>query len=129
MLQERDEASASARVGLHAERHGGKGEWDVVAAAALGDCASTVVVECTTAAPNAKATDIVRDTFAAEAGTMRDRVNAEYAVLLGPTFARREPLDAEPSRGRLCRLARRAPIKPSDCTSKISNQTRIRRVR
>jgi DNA primase len=92
---ERDVALAFARLGLRAERRGGEGEPDVVATAALGDGAYTVVVECKTAARDAKATDMVRDTFAAEAGTMRDRVNAEYAVLIGPAFARREQLDAE----------------------------------
>jgi Restriction endonuclease len=89
---ERDVAAAFGALGFRAKRMGGEGEPDVVATAPLGDRAYTVVVECKTVAT---AENQVRNPAAQEAGRLRDAVGGDYAVLLGPDFARAAEVDGE----------------------------------
>ncbi len=89
---ERDVAEAFAALGFRAKRLGGQGQPDVVATAPLGDRAYTVIVECKTVAT---ADDPVRNPVAQEAGRLRDLAGGDYAVLLGPDFARGAEIEGE----------------------------------
>jgi len=89
---ERDVAAAFEALGFHAKRLGGEREPDVVAIAPLGDRAYTVIVECKTVATPE---DPVRNPVAQEAGRLRDAVGGDYALLIGPDFARGAEVDGE----------------------------------
>ncbi|MDP9025518.1 MAG: hypothetical protein M3N13_09115, partial [Candidatus Eremiobacteraeota bacterium] len=87
---ERDVTAAFDALGFRANRMGGEGEPDVVATAPLGDRAYTVIVECKTVATPE---DPVRNPVAQEAGRLRDAVGGDYALLIGPDFARGAEVD------------------------------------
>jgi hypothetical protein len=89
---ERDVTAAFEALGFHAVRLGGEREPDVVATAPLGDRAYTVIVECKTVATPE---DPVRNPVAQEAGRLRDAVGGDYALLIGPDFARGAEVDGE----------------------------------
>ncbi len=92
---ERDVAAAFATLGFLAERRGGQGDADVVAVAALGDDQFSVAIECKTASRQAQTEHNVTDSYAEEAGRMRDGAHATYALLLGPAFGHAQKMDDE----------------------------------
>jgi Holliday junction resolvase len=89
---ERAACDAFARLGFIATREGGEGQPDVLAVAPLGDATYRVVVECKTIGTEKFH---VNNPMAAEAARLRDKVGADYAVLLGRSFPGDKALDAE----------------------------------
>lgn len=90
-------ADALTFLGLAVDHDGRQGEPDVVATAPLGAKAYTVVFECKgvdsqqAGAHGAQ----VSDADAAEPARFRDRLRAQYAVLIGPAFSQEEELTQE----------------------------------
>lgn len=89
---ERAVAAAFVRLGFLAVRDGKHGAPDVVAIAPLGATAYTIVIECKTLEG---ATPHVQWVAASEASRFRDRIGADYAMLIGPEFPGDKPLDDE----------------------------------
>ena len=89
---ERATCDAFTRLGFIATRQGGEGHPDVLAVAPLGDATYRVVVECKTIGSEKFH---VNNPMAAEAARLRDKVGADYAVLLGRSFPGDKALDTE----------------------------------
>lgn len=90
-------ADALAYLGFVVEHDGRQGEPDVVVTAPLGAQAYTVVFECKgvdSQQPGAHGAN-VSDADPVEPARFRDRLGAQYAVLIGPAFGREEDLDQE----------------------------------
>jgi Holliday junction resolvase len=89
---ERATCDAFARLGFIAIREGGEGQPDVLAIAPLGDDTYRAVIECKTISAEKFH---VNNPMAAEAARLRDKVGADYAVLIGRSFPGDKALDAE----------------------------------
>lgn len=88
---------ALSYLGFAVNHDGRQGEPDVVASAPLGSLAYSIVFECKgvdSQQPGAHGAN-VSDADALEPARFRDRIGANFAVLIGPAFAQEEALDDE----------------------------------